>query len=754
MNRKILQKPYISGRYLNRIVSVSILLICSIFVYLLISVVIDYFGQLTSYLYEQNAHNIAHSYTRIIDNIDVNVEENIKILGVDNKLLTDSKEQIDDYFKDLRICIPKTFSTFEFADLNGNVFTYKKEDVNISGYKKFKEIIENPVKGEFYKDSMQYSLFTNEYCFIYYFPSFNQNNELNGIIIGEIPLKNFSRIATIMSVRGLDYTHICLVNEDGYIIYHPDITFMYKKFIYPEEFDENNTNFNSKMFFDDKNFESKNYVFIENIKDYKWKVVVILPNEKVNSLYFSINKFKMYVVVCLCFVFFALILGMYLISRFISNSFDNRTCVYAQEYFEVKANKLLKKKYRTRFIVIACDIRGMKFINQDKGFDVGNKIISSFAKNFKMFVSKVNGFCAHSYADHFYGIIQIDSVGEAIDFLTSEFKNIERTLSLENFHIFIKYGLTIVNPVSEDNVNVRNIKKFIGQAVFAKSLIKNNINRNYEFYSPKVEEKIRHEQLIEQEIEKAVMNDEFYVVYQPKINLNTEKITGAEALVRWKSSNPMLGIMAPGSFLPVFEKNGFIERLDFIVYEKVFKFIKSELQNGKQVVPVSINVSRYHLLEKNKFSQFFMEFLELFNKYEIPSKLVEIEILEQSSGGNSNFLNKVIDKFHEHGFNVAMDDFGSGESSLNMLSNLPIDVVKFDQKFLKSENSFEKTANIISTLVRLGKQLKKQTVFEGVETEEQKNFLKSIGCDTVQGYYYSKPLKQEEYEEFIKNNYR
>ena len=135
----------------------------------------------------------------------------------------------------------------------------------------------------------------------------------------------------------------------------------------------------------------------------------------------------------------------------------------------------------------------------------------------------------------FYALIKIDSICEAIDSISHEFRIIDRRISFENFHVYAKYGLTIVNPSSQYNAAKRNIKQFIGQAVFAKSLIKTNINKSFEFYSSKIEEKVRHEQLIEQEIEKAVMNDEFYVVYQPKINLKTEKIIGSEALVRWHS---------------------------------------------------------------------------------------------------------------------------------------------------------------------------------------------------------------------------
>ena len=748
MSRKIFKKLYITGRLLNRIITFVIVVICSIFIYAFVNYIINFFGTTTSYLYEQNAHNVSHAYAKLTDSLVGTTKACIKILATDNQMNTEKTEDIVKYFDGLRICIPKHFQTFEYADLAGNLITLKNNSVNISEYSGFQKILENPVKDEFLIDSSAYSIILNKNCIIFYYPHFI-GDQLKGVIITEIPLEFFQKVAEDMVVS--DYNRICLVNEKNVIIYHSNPKYMYRNFVYPESYDENSSEDRLKMFEDNINFDGKNYIFIEKMPEKNWKTVVVLPNETINKTYISINKMRFIIILILCVVILVIVIMLISFFRIINGKYDSSTCVYSQEYFEKRANKILRKNYSNRYIVIAGDIRGIKFINQDKGFEIGNKVIASFAQIFKTFIRKNKGICAHSYADHFYALIKIDSICEAIDSISHEFRIIDRRISFENFHVYAKYGLTIVNPSSQYNAAKRNIKQFIGQAVFAKSLIKTNINKSFEFYSSKIEEKVRHEQLIEQEIEKAVMNDEFYVVYQPKINLKTEKIIGSEALVRWHSSNPMLGLLSPGSFLPVFEKNGFIEELDFIVYEKVFKFIREQLDLKKSVVPISINISRVHL-SKTKFPGFISRFMTLFNKYEIPAKYVEIEILEQSSGGDSDFLIIVIDEFHRNGFSVAMDDFGSGESSLNMLNTLPIDIVKFDQNFLNNEKDYERTVKIVTTLVKLGKQLKKVTIFEGVETEEQKNFLKSIGCDIVQGYFYSKPLKQAEYENFVESH--
>ena len=288
----------------------------------------------------------------------------------------------------------------------------------------------------------------------------------------------------------------------------------------------------------------------------------------------------------------------------------------------------------------------------------------------------------------------------------------------------------------------------IGEASFAKGTIKGDVLQKYAIYSHKMKMNIDKDQRIERYMEKALKQGEFFVMYQPKIALADDKIKGAEALVRWNSSNPKLGFLTPGEFIPVFEKNGFIVQLDFEVYEMVFKFLREQLDLGNPVVPISVNMSRNH----TNPDKFVKEFVRRFEKYNLPPNLIEIEILERASEGDVYNLINVTEKLHSYGFCVAMDDFGSGQSSLNMLSEVPIDVIKFDQHFLRKKDAAGGNANMINVLIELGKQLNKKTLFEGVETEEQRNMLRDLECDQVQGYFYSKPLSEKDFVEFVKSH--
>ena len=311
---------------------------------------------------------------------------------------------------------------------------------------------------------------------------------------------------------------------------------------------------------------------------------------------------------------------------------------------------------------------------------------------------------------------------------------------------FPKFGIAFLLP--DNKKRDITIQGLIGQASFAKSAIKDDAITAYSIYNSRLQERINEEHHLEEKMQQALDDGEFFVVYQPKISLKDDKVCGAEALVRW--NNPKEGFMTPDKFIPLFERNGFIKKLDFFVYEQVFKLLEKQIKNGEKVVPISVNMSRNH----NKAEKFIHDFLELFNKYDVPPQYVQLEIIERSFMG-SNTLGEITKRLHNEGFSVAMDDFGGGESSLNMLTSIPVDVLKFDRVFLLSSMNEDgtmdsKSAEFIQILINLSKNLDKQSVFEGVETKEQRDFLKSINCDMIQGYFYSKPLVEKDYLEFLK----
>ncbi len=286
----------------------------------------------------------------------------------------------------------------------------------------------------------------------------------------------------------------------------------------------------------------------------------------------------------------------------------------------------------------------------------------------------------------------------------------------------------------------------IDRAVLAQSAIKGSYTSRYNYYT----ESMRNDMLSEQEISgimmTALVEKQFVVYYQPQYNHSTGMLIGAEALVRWL--HPDRGLISPGIFIPIFEKNGFITRLDLYVFEEVCIFLRSCMDKGLPIVPVSSNFSRHDIFQPD----FVGKLEELRKKYDIPSKYLRVEITESAIMGGSQHANEIVKKLHECGYIVEMDDFGSGYSSLNVLKDIELDIIKLDMLFMQEDSDSKRGGTILSSIIRMAKWLGMPVIAEGVEHMEQADFLKSIGCDYIQGYLYSKPLPQEQYLEVLSSN--
>jgi EAL domain-containing protein (putative c-di-GMP-specific phosphodiesterase class I) len=227
---------------------------------------------------------------------------------------------------------------------------------------------------------------------------------------------------------------------------------------------------------------------------------------------------------------------------------------------------------------------------------------------------------------------------------------------------------------------------------------------------------------------------------QPKYGLKSRHIEGAEALIRWNSKE--FGFIYPDEFIPLCEKNGFVVELDFFILEEVCKAMRRWIDDGKTPVVISVNQSRLHL----NYDDFIWRLREIVDKYEIPYEYIELELTESVFTENAEQLIKVMQKLHEIGFKLSIDDFGSGYSSLNMLKDIPADVVKIDREFFNGTVNSEKGRAVISTVVDLAKNLNMEVISEGVETVEQVEFLSGIDCAMVQGFYFAKPMTIEAFE--------
>ena len=494
------------------------------------------------------------------------------------------------------------------------------------------------------------------------------------------------------------------------------------------------------------------YIMTQKIPETGWTIGLKISLSEIEAIYKPQKKSSLQIVFVSTLVIILLVLvegwivSLIQKKQLIATVYDPLTNLWTRQRFEIEAAKMIRFSPRSKFMLIEADIRGFKFLNQNYGEEAADKVILYYSQMLNKWISEFKSIIGRGFADHFYILIKITSVHRAMNTFKEKMDELDVCLKSYEIPFFPKFGISFLMP-GEASRGI-TIQGLIGQASFAKSTIKDNMLTQYSVYNSRLLEKINEERFIEEHMQQALDSKEFFVMYQPKISLADERIVGAEALVRWNS--PKLGLMTPDKFIPLFERNGFITKLDFFVYEEVFKFLQARLIKGETVVPVSVNMSRNH----NKPEKFMHDFLEIFNKYSIPPELVQVEILERSVM-DSNTLQDITNKLHKEGFTVAMDDFGSGESSLNMLTKIPVDVLKFDREFLNSSTNSNgeidsKSAKFIHILIDLSKNLEKQTVFEGVETQAQRDFLRSIECDQAQGFFYSKPLSEQDFIQFIK----
>lgn len=278
-------------------------------------------------------------------------------------------------------------------------------------------------------------------------------------------------------------------------------------------------------------------------------------------------------------------------------------------------------------------------------------------------------------------------------------------------------------------------------ATLASKECKFNIVNHFAYYNEEMSKKAQQNQWILAEMQNALDTNQFEIYLQPKYDLSTEQPIGAEALIRWH--HPTRGLVSPGVFIPVFEKNGFIVKLDYFVWESAAKLLSTWLKEGKKPYPISVNLSRVNLYNPN-----LAHILEdLTKRYNVPNELLQIEITESAYMENPELMTKFVSQLQEKGFVILMDDFGSGYSSLNTLKDININILKIDMKFLSNNLNDERSKIILKSVFELANDLKTPIVMEGVETLKQVDFLRKIGCRCVQGYYYSKPIPVVDYEQ-------
>lgn len=429
---------------------------------------------------------------------------------------------------------------------------------------------------------------------------------------------------------------------------------------------------------------------------------------------------------------------------------DTLTGLDRYEVFLEKLERAIKNAGDRRIAVVYTDIKHFKYINDTYGYQTGDALLKDFVSEISAPGSPYEICMARVYSDNFVKAVWLDYEGDKDwtnetyrDFVYELNDQIEQRLREQymNSRLRLCTGITII----EEGTKNRDPETAVSNANLARKVAKELENDCCVLFDRSMMEGIKREVEITSYIPKAINNREFQVYYQPKMETETFRLIGAEALVRWQK--PDGKFVYPDEFIPLIERSGQVVDVDYYVYREVFRFLAQRIAEGKKVVPISLNVSRVHL---NKMH--ILEYVkELFEEFQIPRELVEFELTESIYLDNTEKALQLVDGLHAMGTKVSMDDFGSGYSSLNLLSRLPIDIIKMDRVFLKDKDLHESDKIIISCVVDMARKLKITSLCEGVETQEQSEYLKKVGCQILQGYYFSKPIPEEEFVRFLEN---
>lgn len=414
-------------------------------------------------------------------------------------------------------------------------------------------------------------------------------------------------------------------------------------------------------------------------------------------------------------------------------TYDELTGIYNKQAFYAKTKEMLLDNPDKNFDLLRINIERFKVLNDLFGESTGDKLLRYIGK----FLKEINlPLCVSGrlYADNFvvcYEAGKGDSrrMINTLQMVADSFAINNRTIL--SFGLYRIDDKTLPVSVMCDRANMALWKA------------KGNFKNPYCEYDEKMRQQVLKEQKIINAMEMAIQNKEFTLYLQPKYDIEKGTIIGAEALVRWISLEN--GFISPGDFIPVFENNGFVYEVDKFIWEESCRYLRKWLDEGREVHPISVNVSRIDLYDP----KLVQHLVNLREKYQLPSQYLELEITESAYTEDPEQIITITRQLREAGFVILMDDFGTGYSSLNMLKDIQIDVLKLDMGFLKSSDYSAKGGNILTAILKMAESLKMQTIAEGVETKEQVEFLKKIGCRYVQGFYYSKPLPVGEFEKLI-----
>lgn len=646
------------------------------------------------------------------------------------------------------------FRRMGFVDLNGIAKTTDGFEKDLS----FREFYQVGLKGEsFITESLQDTVgdYTEDMINILSVPVYDNKGEIKGVLFATYLTEKFHEVIFSDSFQGEGYTYIVAGDGDVISSYGDGMQKEYDNiFIYTGDEAQYDDAIQEKVENDmreklsrvgigvnednDKYFYCYKPLEIESA-DMNWYIFSIEPKSVLDERMHPIMRdIQFLTVILICILVMANIIFLYYNVRRRQELFrlaykDSITGGDNFSNFKEKA----KKYENTEGYVIALDISEFKLVNNVCGNARGDEVLKAI---WDVILANCNDNeqAARVNADRFV-IFWIESSKKTVTYriekLINEIEGISEQLSVPRLYPVI--GIRAVEKLDDAD-------KRYGEALRAKALVKNRRDRHYAFYDEIDYDTIVENKNLENGFEKALADKKFEVWYQPKFNSHTGKIVGSEALIRWRADDGSL--ISPGRFIPLFEKNGNIIRLDEYVFREVCRQQKEWQKEGIQILPVSVNISRFSLYYSNVVEKY----ERIINYYDVDHKYVQIEITESAIIENTVIV-ELIQKFHDAGFDILLDDFGSGYSSLASLNQMPFDTIKLDKSLVDYVGN-ENGEKLLKFIVQLVQSLGMKITAEGVEYKEQLDFLENLNCDDIQGFYFSKPLMLADFSAKLTEN--